>query len=293
MLSGAKLIDYRKRYSTREFFKNRITKIGIPFLFWSVMAIVLKTYTGQLSSLTGREICRLLLTNGCVYGGAYWFLYTLFGLYLSFPVLGAIEEEKRKEIYGYMVIISLVCFSIMPFVMNNYLHEWTNNVPIEFAASSQYLMFAIWGYWITNFKLHRKTRLLFYFLGIISLVLLSVVTINNSNSMGAFDTRYCGWAGVPSFVLATAVYILARYCHVGLSQRVKWSFGYISKMAFGIYLIHPFVLQLLENFWGGGAGSLEFLWQYGGVLGLIVVFSISFIVVLVLKHLPGFKYIVT
>lgn len=35
MISGATLIDYRDRYSTKEFLKRRFKKTVIPFLFWS------------------------------------------------------------------------------------------------------------------------------------------------------------------------------------------------------------------------------------------------------------------
>ena len=40
MLTGATLMDYRKRYNTYEFIKKRFSRTMIPFLFWSVVAIV-------------------------------------------------------------------------------------------------------------------------------------------------------------------------------------------------------------------------------------------------------------
>ena len=40
MISGATLMDYRKRYSTEEFFKKRFWKTVVPFLIWSVVGIV-------------------------------------------------------------------------------------------------------------------------------------------------------------------------------------------------------------------------------------------------------------
>ena len=38
MISGATLMNYRKRYSTIEFLKKRISKTVVPFLFWSIVA---------------------------------------------------------------------------------------------------------------------------------------------------------------------------------------------------------------------------------------------------------------
>lgn len=37
MISGANLLDYRKRYDTKTFFKKRFTKILIPWIFWSFL----------------------------------------------------------------------------------------------------------------------------------------------------------------------------------------------------------------------------------------------------------------
>lgn len=41
MITGATLLDYRLRYSTKVFFQKRFTKTGIPFIFWSIVSIFL------------------------------------------------------------------------------------------------------------------------------------------------------------------------------------------------------------------------------------------------------------
>ena len=41
MVSGATLMDYSHRYSTKEFFKKRVIKTVIPYLVWSVIGNVL------------------------------------------------------------------------------------------------------------------------------------------------------------------------------------------------------------------------------------------------------------
>ena len=39
MITGTTLIDYRKKYNTKEFFCKRISKTIIPFLIWSIIAV--------------------------------------------------------------------------------------------------------------------------------------------------------------------------------------------------------------------------------------------------------------
>ena len=41
MLTGAKLLNYREKYSTKEYFKKRVIRTIIPFLFWNLFYIVL------------------------------------------------------------------------------------------------------------------------------------------------------------------------------------------------------------------------------------------------------------
>ena len=44
MISGITLIDYNKRYSLKEYFKKRINKVVIPYIFWSLFAIAYSVF---------------------------------------------------------------------------------------------------------------------------------------------------------------------------------------------------------------------------------------------------------
>lgn len=45
MLSGATLMVYRTRYSTATFFRKRLIKVVIPWIFWSLVILGWKVYT--------------------------------------------------------------------------------------------------------------------------------------------------------------------------------------------------------------------------------------------------------
>ena len=44
MISGATLLDYNKKYSTKIFFKKRIFKTVIPYIIWSVIGLVINLF---------------------------------------------------------------------------------------------------------------------------------------------------------------------------------------------------------------------------------------------------------
>ena len=64
MISGATLLDYGKRYTTKEFFKKRFPRLFIPYVFWSVLSFIL-------------DVPTLFI---------YYFMVYLFGVYLCMPV---------------------------------------------------------------------------------------------------------------------------------------------------------------------------------------------------------------
>ncbi len=45
MLSGATLMGYREKYSTKVFFKKRLMRVVLPWLFWSVFFLIWKRQT--------------------------------------------------------------------------------------------------------------------------------------------------------------------------------------------------------------------------------------------------------
>lgn len=56
MLTGATLMNYRKKYDTKTFFKKRILKVAIPFIFWAIIMFVWKI-------LIRRGKCKFLYQN--------------------------------------------------------------------------------------------------------------------------------------------------------------------------------------------------------------------------------------
>ena len=41
MITGTTLLEYRKKYDTKIFFKKRFLRVGIPFFFWTIIYLSL------------------------------------------------------------------------------------------------------------------------------------------------------------------------------------------------------------------------------------------------------------
>ena len=118
MLSGATLINYRERYSTQEFFKKRVLKTFVPFIIWSIIAIIYRIIKDGMTIFGGTFSVKKAL--GIIFfaraNDHYWFFIVLFALYLSIPVVSAIEKSKRKKVFTYAVLVAILTYSILPLV---------------------------------------------------------------------------------------------------------------------------------------------------------------------------------
>ena len=96
MISGATLLNYRKRYTTAVFFKKRFGKTLVPFLIWSVISAIWYYIVYHARPEGIREVVDGILNTR--YVDIYWFFPALFSVYLCIPILSCIPEKYRKRI---------------------------------------------------------------------------------------------------------------------------------------------------------------------------------------------------
>ena len=109
MISGATLIDYRKRYDTKTYFKKRFLKTLIPFIFWSIIAALAHRFwlrDHPMSDYQFPDLINRIFDTRFI--PIFWFFIPLFALYLIIPILSAIDEQKRQKVFQYIIISSLI-----------------------------------------------------------------------------------------------------------------------------------------------------------------------------------------
>ena len=146
MISGATLIDYHQRYNTATFFKKRFLKTVVPFVVWSLFAMIYCIYTGQV---TDYRVSRLLLgIINVEYANLYWFFIPLFMAYLTIPVLAAIQDKKK--VFGYMILAGTVVEFLLPFL------SMVKGVPyndyVRLPMFGGWILYLVVGYYIEQFE---------------------------------------------------------------------------------------------------------------------------------------------
>lgn len=173
MLSGATLMDYRDRQTTKNYFKKRFLRAGIPFLVWSVIAILWYALRGDTWFFENSHAITVLKPLDVIFNSGaqsvYWYFIPLFSVYLAIPVLSAIPKDRRKNIFGYAILVAFFTESIIPLFCD--LTGINMNRNLNMPVLYSFLFLAVVGYYITRYPISKKIRIIIYILGVIGLAL--------------------------------------------------------------------------------------------------------------------------
>ena len=248
MITGITLLDYTDRYSTKEYFKKRISKVVLPYIAWSIIGLFFRLGTKNLSvnNISYKWILdSFLSTEGII--DLYWFFRPLFCVYLTIPLFALISKEKKKKAADYILIVGFVINALIPFLKNTLWNDFS--WPYSISAISGYLFWIWGGYRIYYYPPTRKGKVIIYLLSIIGLGMHIVGTYTLSMRTGSIQTLYKGYNNVPCILYSFGVFVLLRDIGIWLqkNEKIKKIILFLGKFTFPCYLIHWFLLRLNEH----------------------------------------------
>lgn len=98
MISGLLLLDPSKTESLMTFLKKRFFRVVVPFLTWGIIYFIWRIYFHGETIHVWKAIGEIIA--GPIYFH-FWFIYMIFGVYLSVPILKIYirKAESRDLIY--------------------------------------------------------------------------------------------------------------------------------------------------------------------------------------------------
>ena len=265
---GATLIDYQDRYGTKEYFRRRINKCVIPFIAWSLIGTLFSVFKNDFAIASLTTVLNEILNANAM--SVYWFFLPLFGIYLSIPVLAAIDKEKRIATMKYAAIFGFIFNILLPFV-NRY--SALNIASVSVSIVSGYLFYVSIGYVLSHSETINHMGIMIV-LGITGLLIHIIGTYNLSIKSGHIDQTYKGYLSLPCVLYSVCIYLLGKRAGEKLNnkERFKKVINYLSKYTFAMYLIHLFIIQLSFHFFKFDTTSLIFRLFYPFVVAIICVF---------------------
>ena len=303
MLSGATLIDYQDRYSTKEFFKKRFTKTVIPFIFWSIVGLLWAYRKTLWAMLVGKpngglNWTFLSVTNGIVntkFRDIYWFFIPLFCIYLIIPLFASVCKEKRVKVFTYISAISLVLNFVIPFTLSllkRYAEidfGWTYKIYVGF----EYLFYVLAGYVIHKRNIKLKYRLVIYAVAIAGLLahILGTYYETKINGHGSVVSFYKGYYNLPCVVYSIGLFLFIKQVSAKIkSEKAISFFTCMQGYTFPIYLIHRYYLDVFEtnlNLLNLERASILYV-----VLATIMALILSILTTMILRKIPVLRHIV-
>ena len=111
MLSGMLLLQPAKlNESLGIFFKKRLNRIALPFVFWGIAYFAWRAFVNG-ETLTTNSIVQGVLTGPYNH---FWFLYLIVGLYLLTPVLRVLVAYIKRRTFSFLMILWFVGTAIVP-----------------------------------------------------------------------------------------------------------------------------------------------------------------------------------
>ena len=282
MISGATLIDYPERYSTKVFFKRRFQKVGLVYIVWSFLAYLFTKKTVNITHLDFAEFFEGVVNSQI--NPYYWFFPAIMMIYLSIPLFASIERSKKRTVFGHLIITGFIFNSLFPLLFNvlglKYHSDWTLGV------ISNYLIFIIIGYWISHYKISKKYRLLIYYAGIIGLALHLILTYRLSFQEQTIVHQFKGYTNVPSILYATSIFTFFAYSSEKIQLFILKFTKPIRNLTLAIYLIHWFIIQEIIQ-----RSLFDTTDLYFQLFGAVPIFILSFLIIAVLKKVPYVKHL--
>jgi surface polysaccharide O-acyltransferase-like enzyme len=238
MLTGALLLH--KDYSLREFFTKRLTRVFIPFVFWSLIYIAYNVY---YTKFTQPEDLIFYIYSQLRDGSCFhlWYVYMILGLYLIIPVLRLwIKNGTEKDIRYFLVVWIVVLLLFQPL-----LRKFRPNV--DFTYFSGYIGYLVLGYYLSiiKFKNIRIISLLFIAIGV-SITMLGTYYL--SKSSGSLQEYFYGYLTPNVLIASTGVFLLFKSIQQPKANLFTKAIQFIDRYCYGIYLVHIFVIMILNKF---------------------------------------------
>ena len=288
MLSGATLMNYREKYDTKTFFKKRLLKVAIPFIFWAIIMFVWKIHIGWIniqSINTPIKFINAFFANK--EEATYYFMFIILGLYLTMPLLSLLAKKEYTKQLWFVVLLYFIFNAFLPNILGLFKIQLNTNLTVQLGG---YVIFIILGYLLSTQNINKKYRILIYIGAVIGLIYRFVTTFYLSKQAGSVVKTTWGYTSWHAILLTAAVFLIIKNLNFEKIITNSTVRNFITKMSgcsFGIYLIHKIVMYYEQKILSIDVYS----WQWR-TIGIFSTYIICLAIVSIIKKLPLFKKIV-
>lgn len=251
MISGAFMLDEKRQISTKQFLKKYALSLTVLLIIWSLFYTA-KSIGMSILHHEGYSLKRFLedflLADGVLH---LWYLYMAIGLYLITPVLKLFvcKENKNKILY---LIIILSIFTFVPSMLNSFNNEYvqifSRFLGKAILSAGAYITYYLLGWYLANFQLEKKHRIIVYILGFFGLLYTILAGQFISMAQGVIVENVYNVTALNLLLYSVAIFILFKQLFQNTKESKFTKFiSHLSKLSFGVYLIHLLVISIFTR----------------------------------------------
>lgn len=280
MLSGALLLNENKTFDL-QVMKKYVIRIFVLLYVWSFIYALI--YQIILPILREQTISMTSFVKAIIFGHYHqWYLFMIIGIYLVTPILKLFTKKENKKYILWFIFLTFISKSVI-LIPNFLINHVTNTTDILLDYSSSfslnfvnnYMTYYFLGWYFCNFELSEKFKKALYFLGILGLLITIIgVQIFTPEYPKVYNVFYSNLS-MNTLFYSTAVFVfITSRKWDKLNSKFTIS---LSKMAFGVYLIHPIMLTVLRYLPITKAAifNIPFNWIMCTILSFICVYVMS------------------
>lgn len=286
MISGALFLNREKEITVKDLFGKYIKRLVVAYLFWATIYACKDAFVAGTFSMN--EFLKTIV-NGHYH---MWYIPMIIGIYLVLPILR--ELIKNDKVMRYlMTLLLFFCFVLTTIGLIPQLHEvYSIFDRMLFSAFGGYTAYFLLGYYLNKTELRKLVRYVCYLFGVLGCASTILITMLGSRKKGMMYIDFNDGFSINVFCICIAVFVFIKYAYKGrnMNDYLKNIVIKLSECMFGVYLVHPFVLEILELL---GISVLQFNPRWAVPAVSISTYLISVLLVLGIKKVPFLKkYIV-
>jgi len=285
---SASLLAPTKR-DTFSFFKKRFSKLIGPFLFWSIIILIIDFFQGTINMAGFFE--GILLFPIKPVTGVYWFVYTICALYFIIPLISPwLQKCNKKEMLFVLLLWGItILLPFVNFIFNKKIYDVNGNYYFVLVYFGGYIGYLFLGVFLRKYPLTFNNKLKALLL-IIVLIILGTIPI----AYGYIYNREILEISQENLSLTSVLYVIAIFCffqNFKFSNTIESFLNLIARYSFGIYLIHIIVVRKFVWFYLLEENRLSHPIIETPFIAILSLF-LCILIVKVISYLPKSKYII-
>ncbi|TFD97115.1 acyltransferase [Jeotgalibacillus sp. R-1-5s-1] len=273
-----------KGFKFKKFASSRFKKIVIPFAVWTAFYYL---YIFAADGISPFEDGTTQFLISSIFGESYYHLYFMsivLQFYLIFPLLQLIRK-KSFWIAALVLSAGVHVYTLQYFVPGQF--EGTAGMILsQRAFLPAWLFFFIFGGFLAyNWEQAKAFAIKFrmpLFIGVLLIIYFAAVEYEAVGSIPS--NRMTNMINLPIIIL----FILSIGNVIGRIPSLNQFFSKIGALSMGIYLVHPFILNVIQRILPAEVWKLSLF-----PVWFVIIMGLSIVAVTLIQYLPFGKLIVT